>query len=105
MRKPDPESLSDHATPALVEVKGQRAVFVANVLWKDSGWIRVTEWEGAYTHLPPHRVLAVRCIETERRGEPLDSPKRIADPDWREKANEWTGDDPEPEDTERRVIA
>lgn len=97
MRKPDPTALIS-CRPAIVEVDGQGAVFVADASTKKNGWLRVREWNGTSAKLPPHRVQQVRYLETERYGEQRDDgskPKRIANRKWRERALEWTSDEVE----------
>jgi hypothetical protein len=44
----DPENLplNPEYTPALVQVRGQGPVYVADYQTLDSGWLRVTEWRG-----------------------------------------------------------
>ncbi|WP_436909931.1 hypothetical protein [Halosimplex marinum] len=101
----DPERLHDRATPAVVDVEGQGAVFVADVLFKDSGWIRITEWNGRYAYLPPHRVRQIKQIEVERPDDDLSQAFRVAEPEWRERAAEWTEDPEDPDDAERTVMA
>ena len=113
MRKPDPTNLISSSSPALVAVDGQGAVFVADASTKSNGWLRVREWNGTSTKLPPHRVQQVRYLETEYHGDRRDDgskPKRLADSEWRETAREWVEEEEEeeegqPDDAEHRVIA
>jgi len=101
MRKPDPENLRQEATPAVLNVEDQGAVFVADVLFKDSGWVRITEWNGTEAYLPPRRVDQIRKIEVEREGDEIGAPLRVADRGWRERAKNADNGDTD----ERRAIA
>jgi len=95
MHKPDPTALISHS-PAIVDVDGQGAVFVADASTKQNGWLRIREWNGTSAKLPPRRVNQVRYLDTEPHGERRDDgsrPKRIADRKWREKAQDWTTDE------------
>ena len=101
MKAPDPTNLRRHERPALVDVSGQGPVFVADASTKDNGWLRVKEWNGTSAKLPPHRVRAVRYLETEYYGNARDDgskPKRLAAERWRAEAaeiiEEIQGDDP-----------
>ncbi len=90
--EPDPTALCSNR-PAIVDIDSQGTVFVAHASTLDNGWLRVREWDGTSVKLPPHRVLQVRYLETERHGEKRDDhtrPKRIADRSWRETALSWT---------------
>ncbi|WP_159900776.1 hypothetical protein [Salinirussus salinus] len=105
MREPDPEDLYSHHNPALVDVKGQGAVFVAKASTCDDGWLRVREWTGVSVKLPPRRVNQVRYLETERYGEPRDDgmkPVRLADEEYRELARQWVDEE---EDEQPQVVA
>lgn len=86
----DPDNLINER-PALVEVTQQGTVYVADARVRDSGWLRVKEWDGQRAMVPPHRVETVRRVETERHGE-RDAqgmrPKRVADEKWREEAKQ-----------------
>ncbi|MEA5388325.1 hypothetical protein VB779_15635 [Haloarculaceae archaeon H-GB11] len=88
----DPDDLPDRYTPAIVQIRGQGPVFVADYVTLDSGWLRVTEWTRGRAKLPPHRVSAVREVRTEYHGEPHQGtenrPKRIVDDEWREEARD-----------------
>lgn len=99
MSNPNPELLKGHERPALVDIDGQGAIFVSHASTCDNGWLRVREWNGTTTKIPPHRVQQVRYLETEFYGDPRSDgskPKRIADPDWRERAEEWRSEGTEP---------
>ena len=101
---PDPNALFRNR-PALVDVVGQGPVFVAHASTLDNGWLRIREWNGTTSKLPPRRVNQIRYLETETHGETRNDgtkPKRIADREWRERAQEWTSDAP---DTEQAVVA
>ena len=85
----DPGNLPESHTPALVDVDGQGPVYVADIIIRENGWVSVREWTGDRCKLPPHRVLAVRNIPTERYGERDDHgyrSKRVASEKWREEA-------------------
>ena len=89
MKEPDPADLLDHERPALVEVRDQGTMFVADASTRENGWIRLRQWYGSHLKLPPHRVLAVQYLETERYGERDKhgrKSKRLADEEWLAKA-------------------
>jgi hypothetical protein len=98
----DPERLPDTYTPAFVQVREQGPVYVADYSILESGWIRVTEWPGDRVKLPPHKVAAIREVQTEfydkTEGEGFCR-KRVAQKKHREQARP---DDP---DGEQPVIA
>jgi len=85
----DPEKLPASARPAYVQVRGQGPVYVADYTILNSGWIRVREWRDRVAKLPPHRVQAIRNVQTEFYGESNDRGcrvLRVADEDKREQA-------------------
>ena len=91
---PDPTALYSNR-PAIVDVDGQGAVFVAHASTLDNGWLRIREWNGTTAKIPPHRVKQVRYLKTEFHGEPRDDgtkPKRIADRKWRDRAQDWASE-------------
>lgn len=86
----DPENLINER-PALVEVTEQGTVYVADARVRDNGWLRVREWDGQVAYVPPHRVMTVRRVETERYGATNANgmkSKRVADEKWREEAEQ-----------------
>jgi len=98
MNSPDPTALMTTERPALVDLEGQGAVFVANASTSDNGWLRIKEWNGTSAKLPPHRVNAVRYLETEHYGERRKDgsrPKQLASEEWREEADKITTSDNE----------
>jgi hypothetical protein len=103
MREPDPERLGDNR-PALVELQEQRTVFVADADPRSNGWLAIWQWDGVRLKLPPHRVHAVRYVETERvDGDEHEIPARvIAEPDWMQEAQEMVGENTE---SQQAVIA
>jgi hypothetical protein len=92
MKAPDPENLRRSEDPALVDVKGQGPVYVARASTTESGWLKVREWDGARAELPPHRVLAIRRLETkvveDDRPDHPNKRRVVADPEWREQAKD-----------------
>jgi len=89
MKEPDPENLRMEERPAVIDVSGQGAVFVALAKTKDNGWLRVREWDGTSAKLPAHRVNAVRYLEIEAVDDPdgdRGKLKRIASEKWRAEA-------------------
>jgi hypothetical protein len=95
MKPADPDNLRREERPAVVDVEGQGAVFVALAATKDNGWLRIREWNGTRAKLPPHRVNTVQYLETETDRETLDGARRLADPEWRAEAREFVDDDGE----------
>lgn len=93
MRDPDPERLGDDR-PAVVELEGQGAVFVANADTRKNGWLAIRQWDGERVKLPPHRVHVVRYIETVRVQADDDEipPRKIAEPDWMQEAQDIVGE-------------
>ncbi|MBV0901837.1 hypothetical protein [Haloarcula salina] len=88
----DPENLPQNPryTPALVQVRKQGPVYVADYQTLQSGWVRVTEWEGHRVKLPPHKVAAIREVRTETygsRSDPEGLKVRVADDERREQAS------------------
>ena len=86
----DPENLINER-PSLVDVDGQGTVYVADARVRENGWLWIREWDGRTAKLPPHRVLAVRRVETERHGVPDAKgrkSKRVASEKWREEAKQ-----------------
>jgi hypothetical protein len=86
----DPEDLINER-PAVVEVTKQGTVYVADARVRDSGWLRVKEWDGQRAMVPPHRVVAVRRVETEHYGERDTDGRRsirVADEKWRQEAKQ-----------------
>lgn len=93
VREPDPDDLTTHERPAVVDVEEQGIVFVAHASVDDPAWLRVREWNGTTVKIPRHRVKQLRYLPTERYGDRDENgrkSKRIADEHWREKARNWT---------------
>jgi len=90
----DPEDLPGSATPAFLQRNGLGNELVADYHVLDSGWVRVTEWDGERVKFPPHKVQAVREVTVERYGERGDDglrSRRLADEDLIETAREKGG--------------
>jgi len=91
---PDPERLSPHYTPAYLLSRQHGERFVASYEILDSGWIRVTDWNGDRWKYPPSEISAVRETKTARYGERDEHgyrPIRLADNDEIEMARENGG--------------
>jgi hypothetical protein len=87
----DPERLSPHYTPAYIMSRQHGERFVASYMILDSGWIRVTDWNGDRWKYPPSEVTAVRETKTERYGERDEHgyrPIRLVDEEEIQKARE-----------------
>jgi len=65
----DPEDLRERASPAYLQRSSLGNEFVADYSVLDSGWVRVTEWDGERAKFPPHEIQAVREVSVERYGE------------------------------------
>jgi len=65
----DPTDLREHSNPAFLQRNGFGNYLVADYCVLDSGWVRVTEWDGERVKFPPHEVQAVREVSVERYGE------------------------------------
>jgi len=90
----NPEDLLGSATPAFVQRDGLGNELVADYHVLDSGWVRVTEWDGERVKFPPHKIQAVREVTVERYGERGDDglrSRRLADDDLIETAREKGG--------------
>jgi len=65
----DPTDLRLASKPAYLQRSGFGNFLVADYSVLDSGWIRVTEWDGGRVKFPPHEVQAVREVPVEQYGE------------------------------------
>jgi hypothetical protein len=92
MKAPDPENLRRTEDPALVDVEGQGPVDGARARSTEHGGPQIGGWDGARAELPPHRVLAVRRLETkvveDDRPDHPNKRRVVADPEWREQAKD-----------------
>jgi hypothetical protein len=109
MREPDPTDLLDHERPALVEVRYQGTMFVADASTRENGWVRLRQWDGSHIKLPPHRVLAVQYLETERYGDRDDMgvrSKRLTDEALRSEPEAYRRDGlNDDRDSQQRAVA
>ncbi|WP_121822846.1 hypothetical protein [Halostella salina] len=95
----DPDNLPQSHSPAVIEVRNQGTVYVADHTILDSGWVSVREWSGDRAKIPPQRALAIRRVPTEHYGERDESgfrPMRVADESWRAEASPDTPGRDEP---------
>lgn len=89
----DPEDLPLHPeyTPAMIQVRGQGVVYVADYQTLESGWVRLTEWRDRRVKLPPHKIEAIREVRTEYYDTGTDGEyvkaKRVAHDEQREEAS------------------
>jgi len=90
-RDPDPDDLPREWSPSVVEIADQGAVFVADAQVRDDGWLSIREWGGQRVKLPPHRVRAVKRLDTESVDDGLRRRQRLTDDDWRAKAKNGHG--------------
>ncbi|WP_436924941.1 hypothetical protein [Halosimplex amylolyticum] len=90
----DPENLNQHASPAYLQRSGYGNDLVADYSVLDSGWVRVTEWDGERVKFPPHEVQAVREVAVERYGREgeLGRRRRLANEEHIEEAREKGGE-------------
>jgi len=105
---PNPADLTNVDKPAVVDVDGQGNVYVASAKVRDNGWLWLKQWDGQTFKLPPHRVNAVQRIRKERYGEADNSgmkPQRIADEDWRRRAQEMTAEVADVDGAAESVVA
>lgn len=91
MTAPIRETCRPISPPAMCELRDQ-TVYVADVTVEDSGWARLTEWNGDVALLPPHQCGKVRLVTTEYNES--QRRRRVADEAHRREALESAGISP-----------
>jgi hypothetical protein len=82
----DPRYLSRSKTPSVIVTEDGTTNFVANATLKDNGWIYVIRWDCSRALIPPHIIVRVERVDTQRTTKNDTATHAIVDDDLRERA-------------------